>query len=554
MHPSSREIARAVLLLLFSFAGFGHARSQPAAGGDARILRDALGGWSRAFKGFSRARPTVVFTSSLAQCAGCCASAVNGVLGLIEGAGWDANIVVLIATDQPEEVGAVRRLFKHPNVIADVNRRTWKALRAREDVPCVYVLSASGEVLARRPDIQHRYVDVAALNALRWRGGAPREIRPEWAVKLAESKENVVLDTYSPSLNGDLLTFVDPRAGAMYTFNVRDGKVRARFVLEDSVALRFQRPEDNPIVWKSMFEHISQINLPYAAVRGGGDTLLLLGMFHTGYDPMGEIGGRKHYRFRKQLCIATVLGDRVLTVRPCVESVGSLMPPFAFGPGRDVVGAYEWYGGTGNPTPRMVHDSGSVLGRTVPSATEPSASVFHPMLSIARLERSLGESIRPDLSVIPCVRASGDYVFFDATNELLCRYVEASDSVTVLWNGAVPAEADREATRGSQIRQAMPNEIVEESTEEATNDRTVFGVASEGPYVDVVAVQTIGRRDVVVVRRVALDGRIIEEVSVSRNGDAAVSAYPAGYRAGCLQLLVKWKRARWYITGVRLKS
>ncbi len=527
-----------------------HAAPQPPG-----PIRSLLAEWGRSLKPFARDRNTVVFTTSLEQCTGCCSSAINDIVRALEGAGMNANIVVLVGARFPEEVATVRRLFKHPNVVADAGGTGWAALGAPRDVPCLYLLSPGGGVLFRWDDVQHNLFLPTMVNALRWTFQAPRAIRPAAEVKLAEAKDARVLDAYSPFSDGRSVTFVDPRAGLIHRFSVTDGRALSTVSLPDTASLRFRRPTDNPDYWKMLQEHYSPLHRLYAVgpnVATGGQ--LVLGEFHTGYDSTLMGDGRKRIDLLKAMCVGEMAGGQLGALRAYAVPSGYVVPPVVADSAGRFIAPYQWDTGRMQISTQERLDSGYVLARS-----SPATATFEPLAPLRELGVRLGTTLDPVMSVLPCAGANGSLFFYDEVNTILCRLdtVDGGPGMRIvpLWNGA--------AFKGAAVNAAISHvELLPRLADGASpaapepvtalEDRSVHGLATDGAHLDIVAVQTINDRDLVTVRRARADGTIIDEVAFSRAKDSPVSAYPIGYRDGMLMVLVKWEKARWIITSLRL--
>ncbi|MBS1914607.1 MAG: hypothetical protein JST22_21670 [Bacteroidetes bacterium] len=538
-----------VLLLIVPCDIRAQSRAKHAGRDNARTV---LTEWKKALKPFNPAAPTIAFTTTTEQCSGCCASAINDIVRQIDAQQWKVNVVVLVGTEYPEEIAAVRKLFNPPNIIPDRSERTSIALGARQDTPCMIVIAADGTILYRWSDIQHNYVSSAVVSALRWKVQPPATIRPAWEVRIAEAKENIILAAQSPNCVGDDLFFVDPRPNVIYDYSVVSGHLQRTFEIPDTVTFRFKRPADNPQYWTSVREHYAPlVKVEYATRPKGSDTLRVLASFHTRYDSSTMPDGKKLVMWRREQCATSIQAGNVLGIQVIKESAGYISPEIVVDSVGNFIGPYTWDDGRDQLTKEVRHDSGFVLARSSSSGAK-----FIPMVSFHDLEQQVKARLNPVIDPLICAGRSDTLYFFDEVNGILCRVTggaaPSKPGLIPLWNGtallsvAAVAKADTVAL----LPHAVPDIVHSDLTPTSLD---AVGLSYGEGRLDLVSIEEIGPRKQsnVVVHSCALDGKITSEVAFARAGDEAVEASPIGYRDGCLMVLVKWKKARWIITGVR---
>lgn len=415
-----------VILLLFNS---GECISQSTY--DQAKVGAALQQWRKKAATFDTAKPTLLFTTSIMGCAGCCASAINHMIGVAGAAGIDANILVVVATPIPREGLAMRKLFKTRNVAEDADNVLSSVFHTNGLLPDLYVLDAGDRVLHRHQDLQHNYLEDSTLRRYlpipeRNRGDT---VSLHSFIQLQEDDDHIIGDIRSVHMDtgSRTLEFLETRQNAIYRFGVDSGQLMAVYPVDSSIAWHFKKPGDRDDWWADLAEAYQPLVKYDGIIHRGNDTSYVLAELFTHYTATIDSTGEKprtNIRWEKGLCVLKVADGRALSVDTVETS-----PWYPYGEaialGNDILSAGLW--------------GGSLMEYVDPQHANDSLYTFvlisngdyriKPIVRTTELQALSGRTFNRRYRGLMCSSSNGELFYISKGNGIFLRGWRSSDSL-----------------------------------------------------------------------------------------------------------------------------
>ncbi|HVZ42141.1 MAG TPA: hypothetical protein VHI13_22870 [Candidatus Kapabacteria bacterium] len=482
-------------------------------------------------------RPTILLATSIHQCAGCCAAAINEITRNIAGYGLDADVLVVIRADAEGEGIALRDRFAAPNISEDIAGTTATVFHADRTFPDMYVIHPDGSIGIHVRDIQHN--NAVTYEALVRAGIRPLPLRGTVvytrSIRLAEPRGRKLAEAQSAAfdIHRGLLSFLEPHQNAIYCFNATTGKSAGELAGFDSLKFRFRNAGDDPRGWELMDSLYSPMVLLEGLVRTrSGDTLLITGNMFTGYAAIDSGAGQPHFTMRKEHAIITVSDGIVRSV--------CLLPS----PGTILVGDPLLVGS--EQMLSMTVDENWARGRNLARDTVMALGLFNRRTSsVARVATLSGmdsatAGIFNPLAVGSLTWAGDSAAFYlSEGNRALLRLDLRPGHYSV-----VPVQP------AGTLQQLFVAKRLNDTA--LTDSVSVFDAVADSSTLYLLLDDERGglRSERMIVQRYDLNGGFRSEGRIRSVDDEVVSAGFAGVGPGGPAILVKWKKHRWSLEKV----
>lgn len=200
------------VFLIFALTSCIFTRQQP------NPIKQAVDGWGKMIKNYSPANPTLLLAFDIHSCISCGSFAIKFLQEKIQKYNLAANLLIVIAVDQPgESKAAVPKNF-HDLVGEDTNQTLAKVFSV-ELFPTLLILNSRGQIRHTIVDPVHNFPDDAML--LRYLTPAPIGLSPEEHSLVPQSPGTLLIEASSAG-NAPELPFVyivDSKQNAIFTID-----------------------------------------------------------------------------------------------------------------------------------------------------------------------------------------------------------------------------------------------------------------------------------------------------------------------------------------------
>ncbi len=118
--------------------------------------QEILHQWGSQQAGFDPARPTVLYAFDVSTCLSCGLVGLKALIGKIRKLGLEANVLVVVASDQPGESQVLWDQFPRDMIIEDTLDALSKVFQV-QTFPTMLVIAPDGTVLQKIPDPVHHF-------------------------------------------------------------------------------------------------------------------------------------------------------------------------------------------------------------------------------------------------------------------------------------------------------------------------------------------------------------------------------------------------------------
>ncbi len=216
------------VFLIFALTSCIFTRQQP------NPIKQAIDRWGKSAKNYSPKNSTLLLAFDIHSCISCGSFAIKLLQQKIQKYNLAANLLIVIAVDQPGESKAALPKNFHDLVAEDTNQ-TLKKVFSVELFPTLLIVNSRGQIRHTIVDPVHNFPDDATL--LRYLSPSPIGLVPEERLLLPQSPGTLLIEA-SNTGNAPELPFVyivDSKQNAIFTIDPIAAKLVKLWKASDSI-------------------------------------------------------------------------------------------------------------------------------------------------------------------------------------------------------------------------------------------------------------------------------------------------------------------------------